>query len=52
MGRVPQQTTTKEIKMTKRKPTAWNKHVTATAKKNPKMKFGSVLKAAKKSYKK
>ena len=36
----------------KRKDTAWNKHVRATMKKNPKMKFGDVLKTAKKTYKK
>jgi hypothetical protein len=37
---------------TKRQPTAWNKHVSATKKENPKMKFGEVLKEAKKTYKK
>jgi len=37
---------------TKRKPTAWNRHVAATKKANPKMKFGDVLRTAKKSYKK
>jgi len=36
----------------KRKPTAWNKHVTATAKANPKMKFGDILKKAKQTYRK
>ena len=35
-----------------RKPTAWNLHVKATKKKNPKLGFGEVLKAAAKTYKK
>ena len=38
--------------MTKRKPTAWNKHVSATKKKHPEKKFADVLKEAKKTYKK
>jgi hypothetical protein len=38
--------------MAKRKPTAWNKHVMATKKKHPKMKFKDVLKSAAKTYKK
>ena len=38
--------------MAKRKPTAWNKHVKATGKANPKLKFGEVLKKAKTTYKK
>jgi len=36
----------------KRKLNVWQKHVQATSKKNPKMKFGDVLKTAKKTYKK
>lgn len=36
----------------KRQPTKWNKHVSATKKANPKMKFSAVLKTAAKSYKK
>ena len=36
----------------KRKPTAWNKHVSGVKKANPKMSFGDVLKTAKKTYKK
>lgn len=38
--------------MAKRKPTAWNKHVSATQKANKGMKFSQVLKEAKKTYKK
>lgn len=38
--------------MAKRKPTAWNKHVSAVKKKNPKMAFNKVLKEASKTYKK
>lgn len=37
--------------MAKRKLNAWQKHVQATAKKNKGMKFGDVLKQAKKTYK-
>lgn len=36
----------------KRKPTAWNKHVMETKKKNSKMQFKDVLKEAAKTYKK
>lgn len=38
--------------MVKRQPTAWNRHVAATKKANPKMKFSEVLKTAAKNYKK
>lgn len=38
--------------MAKRKLIAWNKHVQATKKKNPKLGFGEVLKKAKGTYKK
>lgn len=31
---------------------AWNKHVSATQKANPKMGFSDILKSAKKTYKK
>ena len=34
----------------KRKSTAWQKHIRQTMAKNPKKKFGDVLKLAKKSY--
>lgn len=39
-------------KMAKRKPTAWNKHVTATMKANKGKSLKEVLKMAKKTYKK
>lgn len=35
----------------KRKLNAWQKHVQKTSRTNPKMKFGNVLKQAKKTYK-
>lgn len=35
-----------------RQPSAWNKHVSATKRANPKMGFSNVLKVAAKSYKK
>jgi len=38
--------------MAKRKPTAWNRHVSKTQKANPKKKFKDVLKQAAKTYKK
>jgi hypothetical protein len=38
--------------MAKRKPTAWNLHVTKIRKENPKLSFKKILQKAKSSYKK
>jgi len=42
----------KKTRKSKRKETAWSKHIKETMKKNPKMKFKDVLKLAGKTYKK